>query len=293
MDKLRRRLDVTWRSVTGCVEYRRDDTVYAAVHNTQSRNDCIRDDRSDCPGMERDETVPRAPRGKGQLVALGVYGVASCSGDRHAGCRGRPHLAGKMWGSPIEFCLAGWLCESEEPWGVDIPGIAGIVGGSDETRWLCAARRRNQTMSTSPRWVSRVLGSAALYGQRVRCFRFGDADIHVNSSQIVDICSAYGCISNPPLERCRRICARKLSSQLQGSLTPNWATYPFQYPLAHSFSCTTIGSQLRQRSREESRPQVFHIYILICIFYSVHPGGKFRIITVKTVVPRLTQRCYR
>jgi len=32
----------------------------------------------------------------------------------------------------------------------------------------CAARRRNPTMSMSPSWSSRVLGSAALCGHRVR-----------------------------------------------------------------------------------------------------------------------------
>lgn len=53
MDKLRRGLDVTRRSGMERMEYRRDDAVYAVVHNMKNRNGCVRDDGNACLGMER------------------------------------------------------------------------------------------------------------------------------------------------------------------------------------------------------------------------------------------------
>jgi hypothetical protein len=129
----------------------------------------------------------------------------------------------------------------------------------------CAARRCNQTMSTSPSWSSRVLGSAALCGQRVRASRFGDAHkklIHVNCRHTHRFMYA-----EPPHRAIKPFTLHMLNQALSGSqdmlqdmlhmhrLSAGGLSFPFHYPLAH----TTVPSQLPHRSHGVCKPQVLHV----------------------------------
>lgn len=95
-------------------------------------------------------------------------------------------------------------------------------------------------MSTSPSWSSRVLGSAALCGHRVRACRFGDAPkmlTHVNLS------TNASCRTSPSSHLAIKRHMFNMLNMLSGpqdmihkrSLTLYYTTYPFHYPLAHPF----------------------------------------------------------